>query len=64
MNIVAILQLLQVINADAAIVAPLIAMIKGGQSAGITDEQLQAQMEAFLSEAQKLNASDMDPNVK
>jgi hypothetical protein len=56
-----ILALLQAINTGAVTVGPIIGLIKGGQAAGVTDEQLQAQMEAFLAEALEQNASDMDP---
>lgn len=64
MPIATILALLQAINAGAVVLGPMIALIKGGQAAGITDEQLQAQMEAFLAEAQKQNTADMDPTQR
>lgn len=64
MPIATILALLQAINAGAVVLGPMIALIKDGQAAGVTDEQLQTQMEAFLAEAQKQNATDMDPSQK
>lgn len=64
MSIAAILALLQAINVGAVTVGPIIALIKDGQAAGVTDEQLQAQMEAFLADAQTQNAVDMNPSIK